>query len=634
MKQPLFRSQNRIIQNVLDRISLFRRKIIKEGTVAFWIYQILKDTMSEWSQGSRKQALSLLRFSFGFAVRHDFKIDDYLYWIATNELLKNDLKRQSLEAKNFACQPLISIVTPVYRPPIHVLTYMLDSVNSQTYPNWQHCIVNGDSTDQMVSGKINAYASKDSRVVVSTLEKNLGIAGNTNEAIKMAKGEWIAFLDHDDQLAPFALYEIVKYINENPDVDVIYSDEDKIRTTDTDRFSPYFKPEFNLDYLRNINYMTHFLVVRKSVGDSVGWLDKAYEGSQDYDLALKLSERTDHIARIPKILYHWRISEGSAAASVLNKAYAVEAGERALQAHLDRCGANAVVEAGQFPYLPRYKIDGQPVISLIIPNRDNHQTLKRLLDSIFERSTYPNYEILIVENHSRENETFSYYSQLETKPNIRILEWKDEFNYSLVNNFAEKHCSGSVVLLCNNDLEVITGDWLERMLEHALRPEIGAVGAKLFYPNNTIQHAGVIVGLFGAAGHSQKFYDRESPGYYNRLITIQNYSAVTAACLMVRREVFEQAGGLDPAFKIEFGDVDFCLRILSLGYRNLWTPYAQLYHHESLTRGGYDSHEKQALNFHEVELFQARWGDFIRRGDPSYNPNLTHQREDFYFLDF
>ena len=635
MREPLIRSRNKIIQSLLDQISIMRRKMIKEGTVSFWAYEhIFKDPLYEWRQGNRERARFLFRFRASSFIKQGFKIDHYLDWIITNEASLNDLAKQAAESRSFAVQPLISIVTPVYRPPSHVLAYMLDSVSRQSYPNWQHCIVNGDPADKFSEIKIHLYARRDPRVVFKTLPKNLGIAGNTNEAIKMAQGEWIAFLDHDDQLAPFALYEIVKYINENPDVDVIYSDEDKIRASDQRRFSPFFKPAFNPDYLRSLNYMTHFLVVRKSLGDSIGWLDENYDGSQDYDLALKLAERTSRIARIPKILYHWKIAEGSAAASGLNKAYAVEAGERALRAHLERCAPGAAVEAGQFPYLPRYPITGQPKISMIIPNRDNHLTLKRLLDSVFEKSTYPNYEIIIVENHSKEKETFAYYSQLETRPNVKIIEWQDEFNYSLVNNFAEKHVSGQVILLLNNDLEVINGDWLERMLEHALRREIGAVGAKLYYPNNTIQHGGVIVGLFGAAGHSHKFYDRESPGYYNRLISIQNYSAVTAACLMVRREVFHEVGGLVHAFNNEFGDVDFCLRILRRGYRNLWTPHAQLYHHESLTRGGYDTKEKRALNLHEVALFQTRWADFLRQGDPSYNPNLTHKREDFYFHDF
>jgi GT2 family glycosyltransferase len=635
MSQPTIRSRNVFVQSIFNLISIVRRNVIKEGTVSFWIYDhIFKQAIFEWRRGNRKRAMALFRYRSGALINQGFKVDPYLDWIFTNEILLNDLEIQAKGSGNFANQPLISIVTPVYRPSLQVLTYMLDSVGRQSYPHWEHCIVNGDPTDKGVESRLRAYARKDPRITVKTLEKNLGIAGNTNAAIGMARGEWIAFLDHDDQLAPFALYEVVKRINQDPRVDVLFSDEDKIRTSDQRRLSPFFKPDFNFDYLRSLNYMTHFLVVRKSVGDSVGWCDPGYEGSQDYDLALKLAERTGQITRIPKILYHWKAAEGSAAGSATNKAYAVEAGERALQAHLQRCGAGATVEAGSFPYAPRYRIDGQPKISMIIPNRDNHRTLKRLLDSVFEKSTYPNYEIVIVENHSQEKETFAYYSELEARPNVKILAWQEPFNYSLVNNFAAQRVSGQALLLLNNDLEVISADWLERMLEHALRPEIGAVGAKLYYPNDKIQHAGVIVGMFGAAGHSHKLYERESPGYYNRLVAIQNYSAVTAACLMVRREVYEAAGGMDPDFMIEFGDVDFCLRILRLGYRNLWTPYAQLYHHESLTRGGYDSKEKRELNLHEVALFQTRWADFLKQGDPSYNPNLTHKREDFYFHDF
>jgi GT2 family glycosyltransferase len=445
----------------------------------------------------------------------------------------------------------------------------------------------------------------------------------------MAKGEWIAFLDHDDQLAPFALFEIVKLINQHPDVDVIYTDEDKIRLSNQHRFSPFFKPDFNLDYLRSLNYMTHFLVVRKSLGDSMGWLDSAYDGSQDYDCVLKLIERTKNIYHIPKILYHWKATEGSVARSSTNKTYAVNAGERALAAHLKRYEVSGTVESGKYPYEPRYRIANEPKISMIIPNRDNSTTLKCFLDSVFQKTTYRNYEVIIVENGSEEKETFTYYRSLAEHPNIKIVDWKEDFNFSKVINFGEEHATGEVILLLNNDLEVITENWLERMLEHCLRPEIGAVGAKLIYPNNTIQHAGVIVGMFGAAGHSHKFYDRYSPGYYNRLICNQNYSALTAACLMMRREVFKQVGGLDPAFKIEFGDVDFCLRILQLGYRNLWTPYAQLYHHESLTRGANDTKEKRQLNAYEVSIFKTRWSDFLKKGDPTYNPNLTLEMENF-----
>jgi GT2 family glycosyltransferase len=377
--------------------------------------------------------------------------------------------------------------------------------------------------------------------------------------------------------------------------------------------------------------MAHLLVVRKSLGDSVGWLNSRYDGSQDYDLALKLSEKTSRIYHIPKVLYHWKEGEGSTASSISNKSYAVEAGERALEDHLLRCGQGAHAEPGSYPYQARYPIHRQPKISMIIPNRDNSASLKRLLDSIFEKSTYPDYEILIVENGSQAQETFAFYDRIRSNPRIKILEWKEPFNYSLINNFGEEHASGEIILLLNNDVEVITPNWIERMLEHALRPEIGAVGAKLYFPDGTIQHAGVIVGMFGLAGHAHKGYPHESPGYYNRLISIQNYSALTAACLMLRREVFQEVNGLDPAFRLEFGDVDFCLRILERGYRNLWTPYAELYHYESLTRGGYDTREKKALNAYEVSLFKSRWSEFLAKGDPSYNPNLTQTKEDFSY---
>jgi O-antigen biosynthesis protein len=635
MKEPYIRSKVSFIQRIFDFISIKRHEMIKDGSESFWVYDhLVRQPLIELHNGNSARAVMLFRYGYDMYFRQGFKVDHYLDWIYQHEPMPAELENQRTVAAGFQHQPLISIITPVYRPPVQVLAYMLESVGKQSYPNWEHCIVNADPGDKATAQKLAQHARKDPRVKVKTLEKNMGIAENSNEAIKMAQGEWIAFLDHDDQIAPFALYEVVKLINQTPDADAIFSDEDKISSADQRRFSPFFKPDFNLDYLRSLNYMTHFFVLRKSLGDSIGWLNREYDGSQDYDLALKVSEKTKHIFRIPQILYHWKVTEGSTAVSSENKLYAVDAGELALKAHLGRSEPAGKVTPDIFPYIVRYEIKGTPKISMVIPNRDNAATLKRLMDSIFNKSTYSNFEILIVENHSQEKETFDYYAEITHKPEVRILQWEKEFNFSLVNNFAVEKALGEVILLLNNDLEVISEDWLERMLEHALRSEIGAVGAKLFYPNNTIQHAGVIVGMFGVAGHSQKLFPGDSAGYYNRLVTVQDYSAVTAACMMLRREVYHEVGGLDPAFKIEFGDVDFCLRILRQGYRNLWTPFAQLYHHESLTRGGYDTDEKRELNLKEVALFKEHWSAFLAHCDPSYNPNLTHTREDFHFHDY
>lgn len=631
-KKPI-RSRNKILQYLYDLFSIVRHRSLKEESQSWRIYEFLiRPAVAEIHQGNLRGGIDLFRYRYKMMADQEFKFDAYLYWIIAKEPEPKALERQISDKNRFSLRPLISIVTPVYHPPSDALEGMLNSVARQIYDGWEHCIVNGDPQDNASVSIIDAHARREKRVVAQTLEQNFGIARNTNEAIRMARGEWIAFLDHDDQIAPWALFEVIKLINEHPEVDVIYTDEDKIRISDQFRFSPFFKPDFNLDYLRSLNYMTHFLVVRKSLGDAVGWLDPDFDGSQDYDLVLKLAEKTRAIHHIPKILYHWKAVEGSAAGSNLAKNYAVDAGRRALEAHLQRSGEKGYVEPDQFPYLPRYTIAGQPKISIVIPNRDNCATLQRLLESVFRKSTYTNYEIVLVENGSKEVETFAYYEELAKKNNVKVVEWKEPFNYSMVNNFGEQHCTGDVVLLLNNDLEVINHDWLECMLEHAMRPEIGAVGAKLFYPNDTIQHAGVIVGMFGAAGHSHKFFPRDALGYYNRLMCIQNYSALTAACLMIRRDVFNEVNGLDPAFMIEFGDVDLCLRVLNRGYRNLWTPHAQLYHHESLTRGsGYETKEKKQLNKVEVSLFQARWRAFLEKGDPCYNPNLSLEKEDFGF---
>jgi glycosyltransferase involved in cell wall biosynthesis len=632
MKRNYIQSRNQSIQNIFDSLSLFRRKIIKEGTTTFWIYdRILKRLIFDAFGKTGKRSRALIGLSTKMLINQRFKVDPYLDWIISNEPLQYELEQQQNETANSPITPLFSIITPVYKPPAKVLESMLESVHRQTYQNWEHCLVNAAPEDSRTSEILQSYAQKDRRFVIQILDTNHGIAGNTNAAISMSKGKWVAFLDHDDQLAPFALYEVSKHINQAPEAEVIYSDEDKINATDQQRFSPFFKPDFNPDYLRGLNFMTHFFVVRKELGDAVGWLDSAYDGAQDFDLALKLVEKTGKIFHIPKILYHWRTVEGSTAGSSKNKKFAIQAGENALNAHIKRCGDGENVLSGKFPYQVRYPIKDSPKISIIIPNKDNQPVLKRLIDSIFTKSSYRNFEILIIENGSKDPDLFEYYETLKKQPEIKILQWDKVFNYSLVNNFGEQHASGSVILLLNNDLEVISNDWLERMLEHALRKEIGAVGAKLLYPNNTIQHAGVIVGMYGAAGHSHKSFPRESPGYYNRLLCVQNYSALTAACLMLRRETYQLVDGLDPSFKVEFGDVDFCLRILEHGFRNLWTPFAELYHHESLTRGGYDSDDKRKLNKYEVQLFQSRWAKFLEKSDPCYSPNLTTQHEDFGF---
>jgi GT2 family glycosyltransferase len=377
--------------------------------------------------------------------------------------------------------------------------------------------------------------------------------------------------------------------------------------------------------------MPHFLVVRKSFGDAIGWFREGYDGSQDYDLILRAVENARCVAHIPKILYHWRAWSESTASSSDAKPYANDSGKRALQEHFNRVGLSAQIEDGYSStfYRVHYQRLNTPLISIIIPNHDHAKDLKLCIDSILQKTSYPNIEIILVENESKEQKTFNLYEQLKRDARIRIVKWDQPFNYSHVNNWAVTQANGEVILFLNNDTQVINGDWLEEMLQFAMRPDVGAVGAKLYYPDESIQHAGVIVGLGGVAGHSHKYYPRQHPGYFRRLETVQNISAVTAACLMVRKQIFQEVNGFDETYALAFGDVDLCLSILKKGYLNVWTPYAELYHHESKTRGVEDTLEKKKRFTNETNYFKHKWAERLSSGDPYYNPNLSLDYEDF-----
>ncbi|MDP2966407.1 MAG: glycosyltransferase family 2 protein, partial [Pelolinea sp.] len=509
--------------------------------------------------------------------------------------------------------------------PEDVLRDTLDSVLNQTYTNWQLCIANGSPKAVTTTRVLKEYEEKDQRVHLVTLEKNLGIAGNTNAAIALANGRYVAFLDHDDCLAPFALFEVVNAINTHPQADVFYSDEDMLTANGKIRCKPHFKSAFNLELLRGVNYMCHFLVIRKTIGDKVGWLREGFEGAQDFDLVLRVVEKSRWVAHIPRILYHWRAIASSTAYNPDVKNYATNAGILALQDHMSRLGKTAQVKQAKYPtnYRITYSIPGNPMVSIIIPNHDHAEDLRRCVDSILLKTTYLNYEIMIIENNSREVETFELYEYLKKTACVHVIEYHQPFNYSQTNNFAIKEVSGKVILLLNNDTEVINPDWLERMLEYALQPEVGAVGAKLYYPDGTLQHGGIFLAINGGiAGHTHKGAPRDISGYRNRLILPQNLSAMTAACLMMRREVFNQVAGFDERFKLAFGDVDLCLKLREKGYLNVWTPYAELYHYESLTRGYEDTPEKKTRFKKEVDYFNEKWKQIQDLGDPYYNPNL------------
>lgn len=535
-----------------------------------------------------------------------------------------ELKKQ--KSQKFNEMPLISILVPAYKTPERLLREMIGSVTEQTYGNWELCIADASENETDVKPIVAEFQKKDSRVKYKLLEKNLSIPENTNAAMEMAEGDIIALLDHDDTLEPHALYEIVKAVNEDPEIDVIYTDEDKLSFDGMKHLTPYFKSDFNQDLLCSNNYICHLFAVRSELAERVGGFRKEYNGSQDHDFILRCCEIAKKIHHIPKALYHWRLGANSTAENPESKMYCFEAEKNAIQAHYDRMGYDCRVDLHK-EYLGLYtttwNVQGNPLVSIIIPNKDEAQTLKTCIDSIKEKSTYENYEIIIVENNSTTEEIFEYYKELENDEKIRVVIWEKEFNYSAINNFGESFAKGDYILLLNNDIEVITPDWLEKMVGQCQRKEVGAVGAKLIYPDGTVQHAGVIIGVGGVAGHAFVNLDRDEPGYFSRAILQQDLSAVTAACLMVKKSVFEELNGLEEKIKVAFNDVDLCLRIREAGYLIVFEPNVQMYHYESKSRGYEDTPEKQKRFMGEVYFMKDRWEDFLKKGDPYYNENLT-----------
>ena len=552
----------------------------------------------------------------------------------------NREERRKQRTAAFPERPVISIIVPLYNTPKKFLTEMIRSVQAQTYGRWELCLADGSDEEHRHVGRIcRRMSGRDARIRYQKLEENKGISENSNAGLRMAAGDYIGLLDHDDLLHPGALYEAVKAVNEKH-ADLIYTDEAIFRRTakDADRF--HFKPDYSPDLLRGYNYICHFMVFSRKLLESAGaGFRPEYDGSQDYDLTFRLTEKARCIAHIQKALYYWRSHAGSVAGGVSAKPYAVEAGRRAIADHLRRTGLAGEVTDAAFPstYRVRYQVTGEPKVSIVIPNRDHAEDLRRCLDSIREKSSWRNWEIILVENGSTEEETFRYYREIEAKDNrIRIAEWKGtNFNFPSVCNFGASFATGEYILLLNNDTEVITPAWMEEMLMFAQRPDVGAVGCMLYYPDDTVQHAGVILGIGTAsAAHSHKGFPRGHRGYYSRLSVAGNMSAVTAACMMVPRRVYEEAGGLDEGFRVAMNDIDFCLRIREKGYLIVFTPFAELYHYESKTRGSDQDNGANRMRFEEeTNRFRERWAEVLDRGDPYYNPNLTLEREDFSIQD-
>lgn len=535
----------------------------------------------------------------------------------------------------------ISILVPLYNTPEPFLRDMITSVLNQTYQTWELCLADGSDAEHGEVGRIcREYLEKDSRIVYQKLLKNEGISGNTNECLKLATGEYIGLFDHDDILHPSTLYEYVKAVNEQ-DADYIYCDETTFKNGDINKMlTMHFKPDYAVDNLRANNYICHFSVFAKRLLEGEELFRSRFDGSQDHDMILRMTDRAKHIVHIPKLLYYWRCHEGSVASGIDAKPYVVAAAKGAVADHLRRHGFThfqiTSTRAFETIFKIRYEIIGDPMISIVIPNKDHAADLKRCITSILEKSTYENYEIVIVENGSETKEIFDYYTSLKEYDNIRVVtyekpEGQNGFNYSAVNNFGVKQTKGDYILLLNNDTEVITVNWMEELLMYAQREDVGAAGAKLYYGNKTIQHAGVVLqlGAHRTAGHSHYGQSRENLGYMGRLCYAQNVSAVTGACLLVKKSLFEEVGGLDESFAISLNDVDFCLKLREKGLLNVFTPFAELYHYESVSRGLDDSGEKAERYNRESAHFREKWKTVLEKGDPYYNPNFSLDRSDF-----
>ncbi len=545
-------------------------------------------------------------------------------WFKYHRITETELEVQRQHV--FEYQPKISILVPTYKTPIPMLHEMMASVIGQSYANWELCIADGTMEDGELKDALQEYARKDARIKVRFLDSNDGISGNTNKALEIATGEFIGLLDHDDILELDALYEVVKVLQDRT-VDLVYTDEDKVSEDLSEFRDPNLKPDFSIDLLRSHNYITHFLVIKKKIIDKVGPFNSKYDGAQDYDLVLRSSEVAQHIEHVAKPLYHWRMSAGSTAENPESKLYCYEAGRAAVEAHLERCGIKGRVElAGQKLWglnHVTYDVVGNPLVSIVIANKDHTKDLNKAITSIQEKSTYRNIEFIIVENNSTEKKTFAYYEKIQQKyDNVKVVYWDREFNYSLINNYGVEHAKGEYILLLNNDTEMITPTAIEEMLGICCREDVGIVGAKLLYADKTIQHAGVVLGFGGYAGHVFHGIGRYDLGFMMRPRINCNYSAVTAACLLTKKSVYDAVGGLTEEFVVAGNDIDYCLKVRETGLLVVYSAWAEWFHYESKSRGYEDTPEKKARFDGEVAKFRKRWGHLIDAGDPFYNKNF------------
>ncbi|WP_337073053.1 glycosyltransferase family 2 protein [Aeromonas veronii] len=558
----------------------------------------------------------------------------YQHWLEKHDLSINVGESHSVEIKYNPHNPKFSLLLATYNSDIGFLSSCIESVIHQSYPDWQLCIADDGSANVEVHKLLEYYHNLDSRISLIKRDENGHISQASNSALSLAKGQYIALIDHDDLLPPYALQMMAKEIDSHKSAQFFYSDEDKIDENGL-RFSPHFKPDWNRDLFYSHNYITHFAVIKKSLVDLIGGFNEGVEGSQDYDLFLRAISHLDdsEIIHIPHILYHWRAISGSTALSSAEKDYTSRAGLKALQNYFSKINTDVVVMPHNLKncYRVCWPIPNPaPLVSLIIPTRDHLELLERCVKTILECTSYRFFEIIIVNNQSSCLKTIGYLERIKKVEQVRVINYDHPFNFSAINNFAVSHARGSIIGLINNDIEVLSADWLEEMVRQVCRPDIGCVGAKLYYPDMRIQHAGVVLGIGGVAGHSHKFFRQHHHGYHSRLSLVQNYSAVTAATLLVRKSVYDEVGGMETSLSVAFNDVDFCLKVLDAGYRNLWTPFAELIHHESVSRGYEDNPEKQARFRREVDYMKNKWGHRLNN-DPCYNVNLSLTHENFSY---
>ncbi len=622
------------------RIKYNEELIAKRSSVAHKRREKIKDLMNMetvrvawdfWKENGLKALIIKSRHKLQ-GIDNDY---DYGEWYELTRPTEEELERQRKE--KFPVEPLFSIVIPAFQTPEKYLKEMLDSILAQTYGKWEVCIADGSPKGKSLEKILKRYSEKDSRIHYRILGENLGISGNTNAAMDMAKGDYIVLADHDDTLTPDALYELAKAVNKDQDNDVIYSDEDKLDMDGGALFEPHFKPDFNIDLLTSTNYICHLFAVKRELVEKVGKFDHEFDGAQDYDFIFRCTENAKKICHVPKVLYHWRCHQDSTASNPESKMYAFEAGARAIKAHFDRLGieVESIEKGVDFgKYHTRFKIKGEPLVSVIIPNKDHRLDLDVCVKSLMEKATYKNLEYIVIENNSTEKATFEYYEQMEKEhDNFHVVTWEREFNYSAINNFGEKYAKGEYLLFLNNDTEIIEPDCIQEMLGYCQREDVGAVGARLLYQDDTIQHAGVVIGFGGIAGHTFIGLHKNENSYFHRAMCAQDYSAVTAACVMVKRSVFESVGGFSTELAVAFNDIDLCMKIRAADKLIVYDPYALLYHYESKSRGLEDTPEKVARFNREIAIFAKKWPDILKNGDPYYNPNLTLRKSNFALRD-